>query len=237
MKIADYNSMMSHLTKPDNRPPEVKKAEAEKREAAEIKRKNEKRKEYGIGNIEEIAKKYDDETSPEVEKRGQQTVALTNTANKHLNNQIKKGTVNKDDYILKEDKNGLMVNKNRTIAIRDSFMAKQFNNALGVEDEPKATPEQVGKLAERLERNAQMTGGKGPFTKIKKPITKKKFTTTPYTFKIDPMPYYPEPIKRDPYTEALGRKIQEDKLRSDAEKLRERNSGLAGLIGGFKKYD
>ena len=150
MKIADYNSMMNHLTKPDNRPPEVKKAEAEKREAAEIKRKNEKRKEYGIGNIEEIAKKYDDETSPEVEKRGQQTVALTNTANKHLNNQIKKGTVNKDDYILKEDKNGLMVNKNRTIAIRDSFMAKQFNNALGVEDEPMATPEQVGKLAERL---------------------------------------------------------------------------------------
>ena len=54
MKIADYNSMMAHLTKPDNRPPEVKKAEAEKREAAEIKRKNEKRKEYGIdrkGNI------------------------------------------------------------------------------------------------------------------------------------------------------------------------------------------
>jgi hypothetical protein len=28
-----------------------------------------------------------------------------------------------------------------------------------------ATPEQVGKLAERLERNAQMSGGKGPFTR------------------------------------------------------------------------
>ena len=68
--------------------------------------------------------------------------------------------------MLKQDSNGLMVNKNKTIAIRDSFMAKQFNRALGVNDEPQATPEQVGKLAERLERNAQMTGGKGPFTKI-----------------------------------------------------------------------
>ena len=45
-------------------------------------------------------------------------------------------------------------------------MAKQFNRALGVNDEPQATPEQVGKLAERLERNAQMTGGKGPFTRL-----------------------------------------------------------------------
>ena len=35
-----------------------------------------------------------------------------------------------------------------------------------------ATPEQVGALAERLERNAQMTGGKGPFSKTDKPVTK-----------------------------------------------------------------
>ncbi len=45
--------------------------------------------------------------------------------------------------MLKQDSNGLMVNKNKTIAIRDSFMAKQFNRALGVNDEPQATPEQV----------------------------------------------------------------------------------------------
>ena len=29
-----------------------------------------------------------------------------------------------------------MTNKARTIALRDSFMAKQFNRALGVNDEP-----------------------------------------------------------------------------------------------------
>ena len=36
-----------------------------------------------------------------------------------------------------------MTNKARTIALRDSFMAKQFNRALGVNDEPEATPDGV----------------------------------------------------------------------------------------------
>ena len=108
-----------------------------------------------------------------MEKRGQQTIALTNTAKGELRKQIKNGNIKREDMLLKEDDNGLMVNKNRTIAIRDSFIAKQFNRALGVNDEPQATPEQVGKLAERLERNAQMTGGKGPFTKIADNLGKK----------------------------------------------------------------
>ena len=47
----------------------------------------------------------------------------------------------------------------------------------------------VGQLAERLERNAQITGGNGPFTKVKKkPETKKPFKPgkTRYSnFKID----------------------------------------------------
>ena len=58
-----------------------------------------------------------------------------------------------------------------------------------------ATPEQVGKLAERLERNAQMTGGKGPFTKIadnlgrKKPIIKKAATAKAVRIDI-PLPTF-----------------------------------------------
>ena len=79
-------------------------------------------------------------------------MALTNTARGDLRKQIKNGNIKREDMLLKEDDNGLMVNKNRTIAIRDSFIAKQFNRALGV-NEPEATPEQVGQLAERLERN------------------------------------------------------------------------------------
>ena len=98
--------------------------------------------------------------NPVLENRGKQTEALVNIANNDLKNQIKKGNIKKEDLMLRQDPNGLMVNGNRTIAVRDSYVAKQFNKALGANDEPMATPEQVGKLAERLERNAQMTGGK-----------------------------------------------------------------------------
>jgi hypothetical protein len=155
-----------------------------------------------------------------MEKRGQQTVALRTAANK-----LK---TNKADYVLTEDRNGLMVNKNRTIAVRDSFIAKQFNKALDVE--PEATPEQVGKLAERLERNRQMTGAAPtklndlkdrykdkPFTKIannlgKKPILKKPMKPFKFPeFKIDPIlpPSYFKPTAPDPELARLERRFNQ----------------------------
>ena len=177
-----------------------------------------------------------------MEKRGQQTVALTNTAKGDLRKQIKNGNIKREDMLLKEDDNGLMVNKNRTIAIRDSFIAKQFNRALGVNDEPMATPEQVGKLAERLEKNAQMTGGKGPFTKIadnlgKKPIIKKPIKKTPSKpfkfpeFKVDPMPIHSyTPHTPDP--EFLRQERNFNRMVEESNKPK----GLPGILG-LKKSD
>ena len=177
-----------------------------------------------------------------MERRGQQTVALTNTAKGELRKQIKNGNIKREDMLLKEDDNGLMVNKNRTIAIRDSFIAKQFNRALGVNDEPQATPEQVGKLAERLERNAQMSGGKGPFTKIadnlgKKPIIKKPIKKTPSKpfkfpeFKIDPMPIHSyTPHTPDP--EFLRQERNFNRMVEESNKPK----GLPGILG-LKKSD
>tara|TARA_R110000850_G_scaffold165350_4_gene290437 strand:- start:95 stop:730 length:636 start_codon:yes stop_codon:yes gene_type:complete len=193
MKVKEYREMMKYLTRPGTPDQGQKDMETQVKKSVENNKNpgtfkklvkedeaaNRKKNVQGYlpgmepERVNKIIDTYSD-NDPGMEKRGQQTIALTNTANKHLNNQIKKGNVNKDDYILKEDRNGLMVNKNRTIAIRDSFMAKQFNKALGIEDEPMATPKQVGELAERLERNAQMTGGKGPFTKIANNLGKKK---------------------------------------------------------------
>ena len=148
--------------------------------------------------------------------------------------------------LLKEDGNGLMVNKNRTIAVRDSFVAKQFNKALGVNNEPEASPEQFGKLAERLERNRQMQGkatnvknfktqfGSSPFVKN----MKKKAAVIPSTpIKLDttlPPSFFRSP-PRDPQTEALGRKVMEDARRDREEKERMKNSGLAAIIGGAIK--
>ena len=250
MKIKDYNQMMSHLTRPST-PLERKISEA-KIKKNEVIRKNEKRKAYGLPplpvpetqlkpliDIEKELEKYEDDF---VANRGKQTEALIGTTNKHIKEQINKGNIKKEDLILKADKNGLMTNKARTIALRDSFMAKQFNRALGVNDEPEATPEQVGKLAERLERNRQMTGAKPTNLKdlearYKKPtaVIKKKKPSKPFKFpefKIDPVlpASYFKPPPPDPemirLEQNFNRMVEESK----------QPKGLPGILG-LKKYE
>ena len=187
-------------------------------------------------DLEKELEKYEDDF---VANRGKQTEALINTTNKHINKQIKNGNIKREDMLLREDGNGLMVNKNRTIAVRDSFVAKQFNKALGVNNEPEASPEQFGKLAERLERNRQMQGkgtnvrnfknqfGSSPYVKN---LQKKKAAAIPTTpIKLDttlPPSFFRSP-PRDPQMEALGKKVMEDARRDREEKERMANSGLA----------
>ena len=187
-------------------------------------------------DVEKTLEKYEDDP---LEKRGRQTLALNSVGNRILNEEVKRGNIKKEDLILKEDKNGLMVNKNRTIALRDSFMAKQFNRALGVNDEPEATPEQVGKLAERLERNRQMSGAKP--TKLNdlknryknKPIQKKP--SKPFKFpeiKIDPVlpASYFKPNPPDPEFIRLEQNF--NRMLEESNKPK----GLPGIIG-IKKYE
>ena len=193
-----------------------------------------------IVDVEKTLEKYEDDY---VSKRGDQTIALTNTANKL------KGAANKNDYILKEDRNGLMVNKNRTIAVRDSFVAKQFNNALGVE--PEATPEQFGKLAERLEKDRQMRGeptnvqrfeknfkninSKKPI--IKKPI-KRSVPIEPVKINFDDYKPFVMPfrIEEDPRSKIMEARFKEIQKQTHDEKIKRETSGLAGLIGSGKKF-
>jgi len=178
-------------------------------------------------DVEKILEENEDDY---VNKRGEQTIALANTAGKL------KGNINKNDYILKEDGNGLMVNKNRTIAVRDSFVAKQFNRALGVE--PEATPEQFGKLAANLERNRQMQGKGTDVNKFKKNFNKpiqKKTPTKPFKFpefKIDPvLPIsYFKPPPPDPELIRLEQNFNRMLEESN------RPKGLPGILG-IKKYD
>ena len=190
-------------------------------------------------DVDKTLEKYEDDY---VNQRGKQTLALDSVGNRILKEQVKRGNINKEDLILKEDKNGLMVNKNRTIALRDSFMAKQFNRALGVNDEPEATPEQVGKLAERLERNRQMSGAaptklKDLEARYKKPaaIIKKKKPIKPFKFpefKIDPIlpPSYFKPTAPDPELARLERRFNQMVEESNKPK------GLPGILG-LKKYE
>jgi len=247
MKIKEYKEMMTYLTRPKATQEEAKatwnQREAEFNEERKQKLKADKDMETYVknttannktpGTFKKLVK--EDEA---MEKRGQQTVALTNTARGDLRKQIKNGNIKREDMLLKEDDNGLMVNKNRTIAIRDSFIAKQFNRALGV-NEPEATPEQVGRLAESLERNRQMTGAKP--TKLNdlkdryknKPIQKKPIKPFKFPeFKIDPIlpPSYFKPTAPDPELARLERRFNQMVEESNKPK------GLPGILG-LKKYE
>ena len=93
-----------------------------------------------------------------------------------------------------------------------------------------ATPEQVGKLAERLEKSRQMTG---PFEKtldkIKKPIKKK----LPPVNLVEIPRYQPTDFKLpepDPRTKALEENFNRIRKETEEEKRRLRTTGLAGLL-------
>tara|TARA_R110000764_G_scaffold18614_2_gene49872 strand:- start:29 stop:190 length:162 start_codon:yes stop_codon:yes gene_type:complete len=53
------------------------------------------------------------------------------------------------------------------------------------------------------------------------------------------MPYYPEPSKPDPQLMELQRRVEDSARRSREDKIREANSGVAGLLktGGMKFND
>ena len=84
-------------------------------------------KPQAINYIEKTRENYND---PIIENRGKQTLAFSNAGKKLFKNKIENGSFTPEDVELKLDKNRLHTNKNRTIAVRDSFVAKAFNDAL-----------------------------------------------------------------------------------------------------------
>ena len=132
----------------------------------------------------------------------------------------------------------LFTNKDRTIAFQSYDEADTWNKAIGINTKPKpypkqATPEQYGKLAERLERQRQMTGTK---SKPLKPFIKKpKQLELPLDLpKIDPNLI--ESLSRvpDPETARLEKRFNEILQQKKDEDLRIATSGLAALIGDKK---
>jgi hypothetical protein len=137
MKIGEYKQMHSYLTRPDTMSKKDRKALEEKQAKAELDRKNKKRAEYDLPPIIN-PKKF---------------VELTNLYDG--NNFVVDGDGNiTDEKTLKNKFEKEVVNKTKELS-EDKITTKQKPIY------PKeATPEQVGKLAERLERNRQMTGAK-----------------------------------------------------------------------------
>ncbi|MBC8302302.1 MAG: hypothetical protein H8E55_41870 [Pelagibacterales bacterium] len=188
--------------------------------------------------------------------RGKQTLAFSDAGKKVLKEQIKYGSLKPEDVRLKLNESGLHTNKNRTIAVRDSFVAKAFNDSLGIKpDYPtQASPEAFGKLAENLERDRQSRGAptnvkefgrafnenkKGPqYTGMKHWQEKKKISKPTTPVKIDLASYTPfVPIdvpERDPQMIESEKRFNRMVDETRKEKTRINNSGLAGLMGGVK---
>ena len=127
----------------------------------------------------------------------------------------------------------LFTNKDRTVAFKTYDEADTWNKAINIKTKPKplptqGTPEQVGALAERMERSRQMTGSDGRYDK---PIIKKKKTLAAIQpVKMNISSYNPLPvIERSPQDIAAERNFQ--KLLRESEDKKNRLEGLETLLG------
>ena len=182
-----------------------------------------------INYIEKTRENYND---PIVEDRGKQTLAFNSAGKKLFKNKIQNGSFTADDVRLKLNENGLHTNNNRTIAVRDSFVAKAFNDALLAAPSKAAPARPAAKPrisnAPILSRNINH----------KKPIIKKTTPTEPVRINLDGINLY-ESIKKnidkpDPHMDALARnfkQIEQDQIKKENDRW---NKGLASFHR--KKY-
>ena len=215
---------------------------------------------YGPGNKELIdtINKYEDgpnipvkikKDPPIMERRGEQTLALKQIGKKVLD----QGNLKAEDVELKLNENGLHTNKDRTIAVRDSFVANAFNKSLGIKPNypTQASPKAFGQLAERLEKDRQMRGEptnvqrfKKNFNNInsQKPIIKKPIKRTgpvePVKINFDNYKPFvmPTRIEEDPQSKIMEARFKEIQQQTHDEKVKRETTGLAGLLGGGKKF-
>jgi len=247
MKIKEYNQMMEYLTRP-GKPNDME---------IQVKKSVENNK--NPGTFKKLVKEDEDN----YQKSLKANKSIVDQVIDYSPNKIQRPKKKKDvfdtisddfvkNYNLYDAEPGgeIVVNNNGQIMM-ESELKKQFEKEELKKEETKylksvypkqASPEMVGKLAERLERNAQMSGGQGPFTKVKKkPEIKKPFKPgkTSYSeFKIDTeLPkitsfYEPMATAPDPRSLELEARFKKLVKENDEEKERNSNSGIGGLLGG-----
>ena len=127
----------------------------------------------------------------------------------------------------------LFTNKDRTVAFKTYDEADTWNKAINIKTKPKplptqATPEQVGALAARMERNRQQTGSDGRYDK---PIIKKKKTFTAIEpVKINFSSYTPLPVF-EPSLQDIAAEQNYQRLVRESDEKKNRLEGLETLLG------
>ena len=244
MEIKKYNQMVGHITRPSKStdPTQVERDLAQ--------RQLEK---YAVQSDSRGAWKQFVKDNEAAEKQKKLDTNLNSNAidalNKFENSPILKDNINAKPIQNIEHPNQvsfdpttkLFSNKSRTIAYQNYDDADNYNKKMGFKKTKyypdQASPEQVGALAERMERNRQMTGSDGRYDKPKAVSKKKKlslsFGTLPKLHFTAPAKL-PLPSLPDPRLERAERNFNKMLRDNEAEKFRNNNSGIAGLLGGVK---
>ena len=175
--------------------------------------------------VKEDEKKYQDSLKPLIDPQHFVDVSNTYDGTNYIVDD--KGQIT-DEASLKKRFENEVVNKAKELS-EDKIITKQRPVY------PKeATPEQVGQLAERMERARQMNGGDGRYNKTK---PKKKNPVISVPISNMPVPYIPEPITRTAEDIELEKNFNKMVKEHEEKKISNQNSGLANLLGGRKAYD
>jgi hypothetical protein len=212
MKIGQYKQALKYMTRPGT--PEQKKKAEENNAKYLADRRAKTLKEYGLtDHVVGTLNKFED--APNIKQPKKVETKPTNGGPDILRN------------ILIEEMKSRELDRDEIRYLMDTKDRSSY---------PKeATPEQVGKLAETMERARQMNGGDGRYDKPKpkpksKPIVKKDPITNYKDFKIDPIisdPYSslpPEP--NDPYLDELEARVKANQELNYQEKVRNNSTGL-----------
>ena len=244
MKIREYRDMHNHLTRRGT--PEQNKKADENNKKYLADRKAKTLKEYGLENhVVDTLNKYEDGPSIQQQVINYSPKKINTKPTKDggpdilrnlLIEKMKTEDLDSDEIrYLMDTKDRSSLNSQKITNTDQRILTKQNKpNTKVTPNYPKqATPEQYGKLAERLERQRQMTGAP---TKPLKPFKKEsKQLELPLEFpKIDPIILEPMSRGPDPETARLEKRFNQILQEKKDEDLKNATSGLAALLGDKK---
>ena len=214
MKIGEYKQMNAYLTRPGT--PEQKKKAEENNAKYLAERKANTLKKYGL---EAAPKNMGDYfQSKEKEKLDGGPDILRNL----LIEEMKTRNLDSDEIrYLMDTKDRSQIKKQKISNTEKQILTKE------------ATPEQVGKLAENMERARQINGGDGRYDKPKPIVEKPKEVAAPLeipTVDMEKLNFINQ--VPDPEVLKLEQRFNEIIRQKEEQDFKNKTTGLAGLLGG-----
>ena len=222
MKIGQYKQMNAYLTRPGT--PEGKKKAEENNAKYLADRKAKTLKKYGLENhVVDTLNKFEDGPN----------IKPSKNVGEYFQSKEKEKKSDGGPDILRN----LLIEEMKTREL-DRDEIRYLMDTKDRSSYPKeATPEQVGKLAETMERARQINGGDGRYDKPKpkKIVKKPKEVAAPIEIpsvdleKLNLINRIP-----DPETQKLEQRFNEIIKQREEEDYKNNTTGLAGILGGRK---